>query len=130
MHGAFTSVTLYTLYRYKSIKGIFGSMALHYFGNFPIYLMAINFLNLGKPTWTTIVGLYLGAYFILMVGILAYFTFGKFSVMRFLWGQVRCPECKQIYNPTILAFNSFNKRYEKCPHCKHWHWTGKDDQVK
>jgi hypothetical protein len=127
MHGAFTSITLYTLYKYKNPVGILGSMALHYLGNLPIYFMALNLFGLGKPVWTNIVGFYLFFYFIVMLGILAYFMFGKFEVMRLLVGQMRCPECSHVYSPPFFGFNSFNKRYEKCPNCKHWHWVGKKD---
>jgi hypothetical protein len=126
MHGAFTSVTLYTLSKSKSWVGILGSMTLHYFGNFPIYLMGINFLNLGKPTWQWIVSIYIMVYFVGMIMLLAYFSFHKWSqVTRLIYGQVKCPECHQIYNPPLIGVNWITKRYERCPHCKHWHWVGR-----
>lgn len=128
MHGAFTSVTLYTLAKSKSWLGILGSMMLHFFGNFPIYLMSINFLQLGKPTWQIAISIYLTVYLIAMVMLLSYFSFHRWSqVTRLFYGQVKCPECKNIYNPPWFGVNALTKRYERCPNCKHWHWVGRTE---
>ena len=35
----------------------------------------------------------------------------------------RCPECHADYDAPVLALNLGHTRYERCPHCRHWHWT-------
>ena len=54
---------------------------------------------------------------------LSYFTFGKFSPGRALFGRRRCPECATEYDAPMFAINFGATRYERCPHCRHWHWT-------
>lgn len=127
MHGAFTSVTLYTLTKSKSWLGIIGSMALHYLGNFPIYLMAINLFDIGKNIWLSIVSVWIMIYFIGAMFLLVWFSSGNFKLITFFFGKSKCPECKQIYDPPMFGVNLFTKRFERCPHCKHWHLVGKTD---
>jgi hypothetical protein len=35
----------------------------------------------------------------------------------------RCPECHADYDAPVLALNFGHTRYERFPHCRHWHWT-------
>ena len=39
--------------------------------------------------------------------------------------QIRrhCPECDKEYDAPLLGLNFGPTRYERCPHCQHWHWT-------
>lgn len=38
-------------------------------------------------------------------------------------GRAVCPECQTLYIRPWMGMNRIGKRYERCPHCKHNHWT-------
>jgi hypothetical protein len=122
LHSAFVSVSLWRL-RSRLLLGLGGAMALHWLLNFPILLMAWNAGGLGKIFWTTTNQIWLLLFVIGSLGLLAYFTFGRFSPGRALFGRRLCPECGNDYDAPVFAINFVTKRYERCPHCRHWHWT-------
>lgn len=122
MHGAFTAVALSRLHK-KFILGVLGAMALHFFGNFPIYLGGIDFGGIGKPTWQTILGIYVILYFIAMLLLLSKLYYGNFNLGKFIFGNSVCPECEFVYPSRFWALNALNKKYERCPNCKKWHWV-------
>jgi hypothetical protein len=122
LHSAFVSVSLWRL-RSRFLLGLAGAMALHWLLNFPILLMAWNAGGLGKIFWATTNQVWLLVFFLGSLGLLAYFTFGKFSPGRALFGRRRCPECATEYDAPMFAINFGLRRYERCPHCRHWHWT-------
>jgi len=45
-------------------------------------------------------------------------------------GQVRYAECGEVYDRPLWGMNLVTRRYERCPQCKRWHITGKEDEVK
>ena len=122
LHNAFVSVSLWRL-RSRFLLGLAGAMTLHWLLNFPILLMAWNAGGLGKIFWTTINQIWLLLFFVTSLALLSYFTFGKFSPGRALFGRRRCPECATEYDAPMFAINFGLRRYERCPHCRHWHWT-------
>src|SRR5438067_1645841 len=122
LHGAFVSVSLWRL-RSRFLLGLAGAMALHWLLNFPILLLAWNAGGLGKIFWTTINQIWLLLFFVTSLALLSYFTFGRFSPGRALFGRRRCPECITEYDAPMFAINFGLTRYERCPHCRHWHWT-------
>jgi len=122
LHGAFASVSLWRL-RSRFLLGLAGAMALHWLLNFPILLMAWDAGGLGKIFWTTANQIWLLLFFVTSLALLSYFTFGKFSPGRALFGRRRCPECATEYDAPMFAVNFGATRYERCPHCRHWHWT-------
>jgi hypothetical protein len=121
-HSAFVSVALWRLRR-RFVLGFAGAAALHWFGNFPILLLAGNVGSLGKTFWSAVVQIWLFFYFVGSLAVLSYFTFGKFSPGRALFGRRRCPECAEEYDAPMFGLNFGATRYERCPHCRHWHWT-------
>jgi DNA-directed RNA polymerase subunit RPC12/RpoP len=122
-HSAFVSVALWRL-RHRFVLGFAGAAALHWLGNFPILLLAWNVASLGKIFWSTVIQFWLVAYFVLSLALLSYFTFGRITPGRVLFGRRHCPECGRDYDPTIFFGLNFGRtRYERCPHCRHWHWT-------
>lgn len=124
IHGAFTAVTVYVWKRYNTRAGIIGSMILHYFGNFPIYLSLIDPLKWGKIVWQYILGFYVPIYALFMISMLLFFQFGnKETVKKILLGRHMCPECGKEYKGRWFTLNGFSKTYEKCPFCKKWHWV-------
>ncbi|HEV2804542.1 MAG TPA: hypothetical protein VGW57_06370 [Chthoniobacterales bacterium] len=122
LHGAFISVSLWRL-RSRFLLGLAGAMLLHWLLNFPILLLAWNAGGLGKIFWSTANQAWLLLFVVASLGLLSYFTFGKFSPGRSLFGRRRCPECAAEYDAPIFAANFGTKRYERCPHCRRWHWT-------
>jgi hypothetical protein len=123
MHGAFTAVTIYIWKRYKTRAGILGSITLHFIGNFPIYLAAIDPYKWGMVVWQYILTLYVPLFALIMIGILLYFQFGnRETVKKLLFGRHTCPECGKEYRGRWFTLNWFTKTYEKCPFCKKWHW--------
>ena len=128
LHAAFVSVALWRL-RDKFLPGEAGAMALHFFGNFPIYLMHKNLFGIGTTAWSLIVNVWVGLYFFGGIALLTYFVYGKAGVGRFIFGKTRCPECDAVYDSPLLAFNLGARRYEKCSRCKKWHMIGMDNKV-
>lgn len=40
-----------------------------------------------------------------------------------IFGRAVCPECQTLYVRPWRGINRIAKRYERCPNCKHDHWT-------
>lgn len=122
-HSAFVAVALWQLRR-RFALGVAGAMALHWLGNFPISLMAWNVGRMGKAFWSGIVLLWLLFYLAGAIVFLVCLTMGRTALGVLLHGRRRCPECAREYDaPILLGFNFGSTRYERCPHCRHWHWT-------
>ena len=121
-HTAFVSVTLWRLRR-RFAFGLAGAMALHWLGNFPIFLMARNIGGLGHAFWTVAVQLWLLLYFVGALALLCYFGFRRVVPPKLFYGRRHCPECSGDYDAPIFALNFGQTRYERCPHCRRWHWT-------
>ncbi len=122
IHGAMTSLALRKLGN-KFILGILAAMFMHFMGNFPIYLAKINFLGFGTETWQIVLQIWITLFFIASILILVKGFMGNLNITKFFMGNSTCPECGSVYPPPMLAMNWFNKRYEKCPNCKKWHWV-------
>jgi len=132
MHGVFTTIALRQVSKHFPI-GLLGAMAVHYLANFPIFLAAINFGGLGISVWGKILAIWVPFYFLVMVGLLVYFLFGKLTVHNmslFVNGRAKCPECGTVYFRPIFAISGILKRYEQCSACKKWHWTRRLDDRK
>jgi hypothetical protein len=121
-HSAFVSVALWRLRR-RFALGLAGAAALHWLGNFPLSLMAWNVGGLGKTFWAIAIQCWLFIYFVAALGLLLYFSFGRVSLAKAFYGRRNCPECDGDYDAPLFAFNFGTTRYERCPHCRHWHWT-------
>jgi len=121
VHAGMTSFALSRLNN-KFAMGLLGSMALHFLGNFPIYLSGVNFPAFGKDAWQIILSLWIMAFFFAMAMLLVYFKMGSLQIGKFFYGTSVCPGCSHNYPAPVFAVNFFNKRYERCPNCKKWHW--------
>ena len=122
-HSAFLSVALWRLRR-RFALGFAGAAGAHWLGNFPISLMAWNVGKLGKTFWSIAVQCWLMFYFFAAAALLAYWAFGRLSLGLLFYGRRHCPECHAGYDPPLLlALNFGTRRYERCPHCRRWHWT-------
>lgn len=133
MHGAFVSVALCQLGRgtLRFILGILGMMALHFIGNFPLSLAQINWGGLGSSGWMIFINLWVVFYFLAMLVLLAFLALGNVRrIGVFFFGQMKCPECEMIYDRPFFGFNFAVKRYERCPHCCHFHWVNENKALK
>jgi len=122
MHGAFTAAALWRLRR-GFVLGLLAAMTLHYVGNFPIYLAAVDAFGIGKAAWQYVLSFWIVVYFLLMLTILALFAYGKFQPGRIFFGLAKCPDCGAIYPRPFWGLNLGHQRHEKCPACKKWHRT-------
>ena len=121
-HSAFVGVALWQLRR-RFALGVAGAMALHWLCNFPISLMVWNVGGMGKTFWAIALQMWIVVFFLGALGLLSYFVFGRVSPGRFLYGRRKCPECGAEYDGSLFAMNLGIRRYERCPHCRHWHFT-------
>ena len=121
-HGAFVSVALWRLGR-RFALGVAGAATLHWLGNFPLLLMAWNVGGLGTTFWTVVIQFWLVFYVFGSVALFSYFKFGRIAPGLMLFGRRHCPECGSDYDVPLFGVNLGRTRYERCPHCRHWHWT-------
>jgi hypothetical protein len=121
-HAAFVSMTLWRLRR-RFALGLAGAMALHWLGNFPILLMAWNVGGMGKTFWALAIQCWLLAYFVGALALLFCFGFRRVTLTKPFYGRRHCPECGGNYDAPVFALNFGQTRYERCPHCRRWHWT-------
>jgi hypothetical protein len=124
MHGAFTATALVALRKGRFAFGFAGAAFLHYLGNFPIYLGALDVGHLGKPTWTIILGVWVALYFVAMLTLIIWYAAGRKQAGRAVFGRAKCPACGTVYDRPLFGFNLVTKRYEPCPACHKWHLTG------
>lgn len=122
MHSAFVAISL-SRWRRRFVLGIAGAVFLHWLGNFPIMLMTWNVGGFGHQAWTALVQVWLILFFLGSLTLLSRFAFGRLDPVRLFYGPRRCPECHRDYPPPLVAVNLLRIRYERCPHCRHWHWT-------
>lgn len=121
-HSAFLAVALWQLRR-RFALGVAGAMALHWLGNFPISLMNWNVFGLGHTVWSSVVEVWLMFYFVAAIVLLYYLGSGRVVPGKLFYGMRNCPECHSDYPAPLLGLNFGPTRYERCPHCQHWHWT-------
>jgi hypothetical protein len=93
---------------------------LHWLGNFPIFLLNWDVGGMGKAFWSVAVQVWLVAYFLGGLALLSYFAFDR-VVPALLWPQTLPRVCGGEYDASFFALNFGRTRYERCPHCRHWH---------
>ena len=129
-HAGFTSLALWGLQSGmpRSVAGLLGAMTFHFLANFPIYLMKVDFANLGKPVWSTLTSVWLLICVIASAILLTILHAGtKRFVSLMTTAKVKCPECGEFYRQPILGGNFGVWRYEPCGACHKWHWINLKD---
>ena len=121
-HATFVSVALWRLRRRLAL-GIAGAMAMHWLGNFPIFLMARNAGSLGHPFWAVACQCWVWSYFIAALALLFYFGFRRVVAAKMFNGRRDCPDCGGDYDTPLFSLNFGRTCYERCPHCRRWHWA-------
>lgn len=132
MHGVFTCAALRTI-REKPVRSVLFAMALHYLGNFPIFLAQLNVPALGR-NWLVVLVLWVMFYFLAMLALLVWFYPDIGGIRKSLHARGQCPGCGFVFSRWRLA--NFNIRcrellvgrrlscgisLERCPRCKKWH---------
>jgi uncharacterized membrane protein YhfC len=98
-------------------------IGLHWLVNIPIYLSYRYPLDAagivwGQLLWTWVTLCFVGALIYVGQSILT-----PAQRLAALLGKAVCPECQTLYVRPWLGVNRIGKRYERCPQCKHSHWT-------
>ncbi|MFN0019547.1 MAG: hypothetical protein ACKVP0_14905 [Pirellulaceae bacterium] len=131
-HSGFVVLSVWGLRRGPGwfVLGLAGAMTLHFLGNFPIYLMHIDAFGWGKPVWQQLVGLWVALFTVFSLVLLGGMYFGPAALKKLFTAKVKCPDCGELYSQPIFGMNAGMKRYERCPHCKKWHWIDIRDLLK
>jgi hypothetical protein len=125
IHPAMTSLALHGWRRGAGFGvGLLAAMAAHFAGNFPIGMAQRGWLGHNAVVAQIVLSLWVLGCFVAALAWLSWLLFGKQSLGLLVYGRADCPECGQEYErPLLLAANLGTRRYERCPHCRRWHWT-------
>ncbi len=108
--------------------GMFCGMLMHYVGNAPIVLMQREAFGISAATWSLVVQMWLVLFVVVALSCFVATHYGRRMLLRIWNGKAICPGCHLIYRqPLFLAFNAGASRYERCPHCRKWHWVSIKD---
>ena len=122
LHGALVAFAFKWLADGRAFwPGALLGMALHFALNFPIFLLGIDFGGLGRQVWAGLLQLYLVVFTIALV--VAVNRLARDRLRASILGSATCPECHAVYPRSWFGFNFLVTRYERCPHCRHWHWV-------
>ncbi|HEY7610986.1 MAG TPA: hypothetical protein VIF14_17295 [Alphaproteobacteria bacterium] len=123
-HAAFTAVTVTAaaLSAKRIPIGFLGSAALHFIGNFPIFLASLRLFGLGVPEWQLLLLGWTVVYAVAMALLLVFLA--RATGSNILAPRKRaCRRCGAEYRPPTLALNLGAWRYERCPFCGKAQWT-------
>ena len=99
-------------------------MLAHYAANFPIAMMNRGWLGPNVAVAQTLVFVWVTGCFLAAIALLTWLQFGDSNLGRLIHGVAICPRCSHEYGrPLLLGLNFGALRYERCPHCRKWHWT-------
>ena len=108
---------------YRKIWGMLLPLVIHWLVNFPIYLSYRYPLDTAGIVWEQLFWIWNSFFF---TGSLIYLGQRILTpaerIAAFL-GKAICPECRTLYVRPWRGINRIGKRYERCPHCQHDHWT-------
>lgn len=122
LHGAMTATAIWFFVRGRW-WGILVAMAIHYALNFPVYLASLGTFGWGREIWLTVGLMWVVVLVIVMGALLVYFQKGRGGVKRMFGATRECPGCGESYKPGIVGLNLVMRRYERCPHCRKWHFV-------
>lgn len=130
-HAGFTSLALLGVIQRRwlpAVGGMLLAMACHFTANFPVWLAGIDPFGIGRQAWAVVVACWVQAWVI--VAVLWLCRLADWSLAHILLRyRVRCPECGTAYKPPLMAINMIDRRYEKCPGCRKWHWITAQERL-
>lgn len=122
IHSAFVLIATDALC-YRKFWVMLFPLVFHWLLNLPIFLSYQYPLDARGIVWGQLLWIWTTLFF---VGALIYLGSRMLTaserVAAFL-GKAICPECQTLYVRPWWGINRIGKRYERCPHCKHYHWT-------
>lgn len=126
IHSAMTAIAL-AVWRLGPglLIGLLVAVTAHFAVNLPISMAQWGWF--GKDLFANQILLFSWVLFCTFasLGYLAWLHYGHPSLGRFLFGRAMCPVCGRGYDRPMFHSLGFgvNRRYERCPFCKKWHWT-------
>ena len=108
---------------YRKLWGMLLPLVLHWLVNVPIYLSYQYPLDAAGIVWGQLLWLWNSLFFFGALVYLAQQMFTPAQRIAALLGKAVCPECQMLYVRPWLGVNRIGTRYERCPQCKHSHWT-------
>lgn len=128
VHSGMTAVALAGWRRGPGfVVGLSLAMLSHYFANFPIAMAQRGWLGPNAEVSQILVFLWVVGCAVAGTVWLEWLHYGKGrgGFGKLIYGNTVCPGCNQEFERGLwLAFNfGTNHRYERCPHCRNWHWT-------
>lgn len=109
---------------YRKFWGMFFAPCFHWLLNLPIFLSYQYPLDPTGVVWGQLLWIWIIIFF---AGALIYLGQRMLTpterIAAFL-GKAMCPECQTLYVRPLWGINRLGeKRYERCPQCKRYHWT-------
>jgi hypothetical protein len=107
------------------IPGLLAAMLAHYLVNIPIGFAQRGWLGKNAAITQAALSLWVMGAGVLALMSLAWLHFGRTSLGALVFGRADCPECGQEYDRGFFTGLNMggSRRYERCPHCRRWHWT-------
>ena len=98
-------------------------LGLHWLVNIPIYLSYQYPFDAARIVWAQLLWMWNTLFFAGALIYLGQRVLTPAQRMAYFLGKAVCPECQTLYVRPWLGVNRIGKRYERCPQCKHYHWT-------
>jgi len=132
IHGGVTAIAL-ALWRRRSAPalGLLLAMLAHYLVNFPIVMRLKGWLGPNATLSLVLVSVWVCVCFLLSLSMLAWLHLGRFNLGALFYGSAVCPGCGQSYERPLWGLDmGLSLRYERCPHCRKWHWTRRQKRMR
>ena len=108
---------------YKKIWIMILPLVFHWFGNLPIFLSRLYPLDAEGMVWGQLLWVWNALFFTVALVYLGQRVLAPKERIAVFLGKAICPECQTLYVRPWWGINRIGKRYERCPQCKHYHWT-------
>jgi hypothetical protein len=122
IHSAFYMIAIEAIINHKYWLVLLAPF-FHWLLNMPIFLSIQFPFNDGGGLWSQLLWMWTAMFFIGSLIYLGTRLFKGTSHNATILGKAICPECQTLYVRPFFGMNRIGKRYERCPNCKHNHWT-------
>lgn len=95
----------------------------HWLVNMPIFLSVQFPFDDGGLLWSQLIWAWITLFLMASLVYLGARLFITDKQKAAIFGRAVCPECQTLYIRPWIGMNRIGKRYERCPNCKHNHWT-------
>ena len=122
IHSALVLIAADALF-YRKLWWMLLPLVFHWLGNFPIFLSYQYPLDAGGIVWSQLLWIWNTLFFVVALVYLGLRIFTPTERIAAFLGKALCPECQKLYIRPWWGVNRIGKRYERCPQCRHYHWT-------